>query len=138
MLFGRPLRSENLAERQGFAGRPERGQQPRRMLDGLDQVAIPAADGLRAHFTPRIVAGEQLARSPGQIAEIMHQSFCRAQCDVLRRAMPSYDRISHPFRNTGRTNRLASRLFVNSILAAFHISLPGTRVAIAPSTIHSV
>lgn len=45
---------------------------------------------------------------------------------------------SQLLRNTGFTYLFASLLFVNPIFFASHNSLPGTRAAMAPSTIHSV
>ena len=64
----------------------------------------------------------------------------RIALEVGNRALGVYVILlsSQPFLNTGFTYLFASLLLVNSIFFASQSSLPSTRVATAPSTIHSV
>ena len=59
-----------------------------------------------------------------------------ARLDRLPKSYTSL--ISQPARNAGLTNAFAALLFVNSIFAASHSSLPSKRTEMAPSTTHSV
>ena len=108
---------------------------------GLACIHAPKMDSLR----PRIAAaGTPKASFPN--SRLVNIVFSSHWCDIGRALATSIlgaiDYVtgfnSHPLRYTGFTYLFASRLFVNSIFFGSHNNLPSTRVATAPSTIHSV
>src|SRR6266568_1792403 len=80
--------------------------------------------------------------SAGLMAETKNDRLPHQKCRNSRDRPPGLSPISsyptnfQPLRNFGISSRFASSLFVIRFFCASHISLPSTRIAITPSSIH--